>query len=97
MPDPADRPDTPTEWLAVLTTNNLAEAHIVAGRLESEGLHPRVHQEPGGSAFGITVGILGEIQVLVADTEFEAAQSLLREDAFVGEDDQIEPDDDNNE
>lgn len=91
-------------WLVVFTTYNPAEAHVIAGRLESEGFHPWVHQEPGGSALGITVGILGEIRVLVAESEFEAAQRSLNdgadyeadydEDEYYDEDDEFDLDED---
>jgi hypothetical protein len=81
-------------WLVVFTTYNPAEAHVIAGRLESEGFHPWVHQEPGGSALGITVGILGEMRVLVAESEFEAAQTLLNDGAVYDDDDEYDYEDD---
>ncbi len=76
-------------WLVVFTTYNPAEAHVIAGRLESAGFHPWVHQEPGGSALGITVGILGEIRVLVSESEFEAAQHLLADGVEADDDDEF--------
>ncbi|MCA9910067.1 MAG: DUF2007 domain-containing protein [Anaerolineae bacterium] len=53
------------------------EAHVVAGRLKSEGIDSWIQQEPGGSAFGITVGILGEVRLLVREEDFEQARRVL--------------------
>jgi hypothetical protein len=81
MSDTFDPSSDAQSWLVIFTTYNPAEAHVIAGRLESAGFHPWVHQEPGGSALGITVGILGEIRVLVLEQEYEAALHLLEEGA----------------
>ena len=79
MSDSFDSSSDAQNWLVVFTTYNPAEAHVIAGRLQSAGFHPWVHQEPGGSALGITVGLLGEMRVLVLEQEYEAAQHLLEE------------------
>jgi hypothetical protein len=91
--------------MAVRTTYNPAEAHVLAARLQSEGIGAWVHQEPSGSAFGITVGLLGELKVLVAERDYDAALALLEQDPpklaqdadqviFGDEDDRDEPDED---
>ena len=81
-------------------THNLPEAHIIAGRLQSEGIGAWVHQEPFGSALGITVGSLGEVRVLVDEADYEHALAILESeppalpddvDQMIFEDD---PDDD---
>ena len=66
-----------TEWKVVLATSNLMEAEVVAGRLKAVGLKARTHQEPAGAALGFTVGILGEIQVLVSAVDYGAAMAML--------------------
>ncbi len=68
------------EWRVVHLTNNLAEAQVIAGLLRSERIPAMVHQEAGASAFGITVGRLGEIKVLVSPEDYERALSLLDPD-----------------
>jgi Putative prokaryotic signal transducing protein len=70
----------PPVWMVVLETIDIAEAHIVAGRLRAEGIHAWVHQEPGASAIGITVGVLGRIHVLVNAADYAAAVRILDED-----------------
>jgi hypothetical protein len=67
-------------WMVVLTTNNEAEAQIVAGRLETEGLRTFIQREPAGSALGITIGKLGENKVLVLESDYERALDILSPD-----------------
>jgi hypothetical protein len=69
------------DWVVVFVTDNLPEAHIVSGRLDYEGIPSWVFQEPGAAAWGITVGILGEVRVLVNAHDYERAQSILQHDA----------------
>jgi hypothetical protein len=66
--------------MVVYTTYNVHEAHIVAGRLHSEGLAAMVHQQAGASAMGIHIGALGEIHVLVNPADFEHALAILEPD-----------------
>jgi hypothetical protein len=65
------------QWMVVLVTNNPMEAHVVAGRLDSEGVPAWVHQEPYGSAMGLTVGKLGEVRVLVKYEDYDRAVDIL--------------------
>jgi hypothetical protein len=66
-------------------TYNLAEAQVIAGRLQAEGIPAMVHQAAGAQAFGITVGILGEIKVLVRPGDYRQAMLILAEDDEIGE------------
>ena len=68
------------DWLVILSTDNISEAHIVAGRLQHEGIPAWVHQQPGVSGFGITVGVLGEVRVLVNVADYETAVAILEEE-----------------
>src|SRR5688572_4879664 len=77
-------------WMVVYTTYNNAEAHIVAGRLQSEGVKAWVHQEPFGSAMGITVGQFGEVRVVVNAEDYDTALAILDEPI-----DMLSEDDDN--
>jgi hypothetical protein len=86
------------EWMVVFMTNNLPEAHIIAGRLESEGIPAWVHQQAGANAFGITVGLLGEIRVLVDPQHYEQALAIIEgevpPEALTDDNDRIIYDDD---
>jgi hypothetical protein len=73
-----DNPElTPQEWMVVFSTDNLSEAHIVAGRLKSEDIPAWVHQQPGASGFGITIGLFGEVRVLVNAVDYAQALKIL--------------------
>ncbi len=58
------------------------EAHIVAGRLQVEGIQAIVYRQPGAAALGITIGRLGSITVLVHPPDYERALALLEPDEF---------------
>lgn len=68
-------------WKVVLSTSNIMEAEVVAGRLKTEGIEVQVHQEPAGEALGLTMGLLGEVDVLVHEADYEAALALLEAEA----------------
>ena len=67
-------------WEVVAVANGLAEAAIIQGRLESEGIPARVHQESAGVAIGLTVGLLGQAKVLVPEPLAEQALEVLGQD-----------------
>ncbi|MBL8164978.1 MAG: DUF2007 domain-containing protein [Anaerolineae bacterium] len=69
--------NTQPEWIVIYSTHDYAEAHVIAGRLQVEGIRAMVHQQSGAAAFGITVGILGEITVLVHPKDEERALDIL--------------------
>lgn len=71
------------QWMVVRTTYNPGEANIIAGRLQSEGIGAWVHQEPFGSAMGITVGPLGEVKVVVDSIDYDRALAILDEDVSI--------------
>jgi hypothetical protein len=68
---------TSIDWKIVCTTTNEMEAEVVAGRLQSEGLTVRTHQEPAGRALGFTVGTLGAVAVLVDSHQYWRAKEIL--------------------
>jgi len=63
--------------MSVYVTNSVPDAYIVVGRLEVEGIRSWVQQEAAGAAFGVTVGQMGAVQVLVNPEDYEAAMSVL--------------------
>jgi hypothetical protein len=72
-------------WEPVYSTDSEPAAYMVAGRLENEGITARVHKEPAGSAFGIAVGILGKVDVLVRTEDFERAIAVLEDEDYEAE------------
>ncbi len=69
------------EWRVVYTTYHFYEAHIIAGRLQSEAIAAMVHQQAGANAIGIHIGGLGEISVLVDPRQYELALAILDDDS----------------
>ena len=61
----------------VFETHNTSEAHIVAGRLRSEGIPTQLLPYAGGAALGITVGVFGEVRLLVPADKAERARAIL--------------------
>ena len=70
-------PGKGTRWEVVAVANGLAQASIIQGRLESEGIPAQVHQEPAGVAIGLTVGALGQAEILVPEPMVEEALRIL--------------------
>jgi hypothetical protein len=76
-------------WEVVAVTNGLAQAAIIQGRLDAEGIPARIHQEPAGVAIGLTVGTLGQAEVLVPEEMAEQALRVLEDsDQEIEEDDE---------
>ena len=76
---------TVTKWEVVAIANGLAQASIIQGRLESEGIPTQVHQEPAGVAIGLTVGALGQAKILVPEPMVEEALQILEPSDYEGE------------
>ncbi len=65
------------QWIAIYITNNLQEAHILAGKLKASDIPALIHQEAGATALGITLGNLGEVKILVTPVDYEQAERIL--------------------
>lgn len=70
----------PDGWMSVYVTNSVPDAYIVVGRLEVEGIKSWVQQEAAGAAFGLTVGQMGAVQVLVNPEDYKPAMAVLAVD-----------------
>ncbi|MEO0562624.1 MAG: DUF2007 domain-containing protein [Chloroflexota bacterium] len=65
------------DWTVVYMTPHYSEAHMIAGKLQSAGIEPYVHSQPGASALGITLGVMGNISVLVRPSDYDQAMHLI--------------------
>jgi hypothetical protein len=74
-----------TERLVTVRIANYIEAHIIKGRLESEGIPVLLSYESAGLVYGITVDGLGEVKIMVPRHLAEEANEIL---AAVGEETQ---------
>jgi hypothetical protein len=83
--------DEPVNWVPVATALGAIEAHLIAGRLNNEGIPTRISQEAAGAALGLTVG-LGQIRVLVPESLAERALRILEEPATIDDGEWLEDD-----
>lgn len=67
----------PDGWMAVHRTYDPAEAHIIAGRLQHEGIPSWIYQDTLGKTIGLRIGPLGEVFVLVRPDVYEEAKAIL--------------------
>jgi hypothetical protein len=68
-------------WKVVAQTPGITVAHIIAGRLQAEGIPARAWQEAAGQAIGLTVGLLGMGHVEVPEEYYDQAIELLESDS----------------
>ena len=66
-----------SESLVTVRTTNYMEAHIIKGRLESEGVPALLRYESAGLVYGITVDGLGQVKVMVPQRLAEDAKEIL--------------------
>lgn len=67
----------------LLTETGPLEAELLQGLLEAQGVPVFLTQEGAGRAYGITIGALGIVQVLVPVNLFNRA-SLILDDYLAG-------------
>jgi hypothetical protein len=73
------------QWESVFTTGSEPEAHIIAGKLQNEGIEARIQKESAGTAYGINVGLLGKVDVMVRSEDYERAVAVLEDDDYEAE------------
>lgn len=68
------------EWQVVSKFYSMLEAQALVGRLEAEEIPAQAWQEGAGRAYGLTVGYLGEVRVVVPELYYERAVAIAAED-----------------
>ena len=61
----------------VFIANGMLEAESVKALLESFGIPAFVNQESAGTTYGLTVGMLGEVEVVVPLSRIEEAKKVI--------------------
>lgn len=61
----------------VYVADGMLEAESVKILLESFGITAFVNQESAGTTYGLTVGILGEVDVIVPLTQVDEAKQII--------------------
>jgi len=67
-----------TEWVSVYVTQGRLSAEMVRLLLESINIQAILSQESVGITYGLTVGDLGEVEILVPYSQVDAANEILR-------------------
>ena len=65
------------ELISVYTASGQLEAQMVKAFLESNALQVVLNQESIGRTLGLSAGFLGEVEVLVSETQAEKASELI--------------------
>ncbi len=64
-------------WVSVSELYDPEEAYLVIGLLEAAGIPVKVDRESAGELFGLTVGPLARIVILVPNEQRTKAETLL--------------------
>ena len=85
-------------WKTVISIQGELQAEILRGLLEAQGIPVQLSQEGVARVYGLGVGPLAEVDILVPANKFQAAQEII-ESYQTGEfeelGDQIEDDGEN--
>jgi hypothetical protein len=63
--------------LVVIYTAGPGEANIIRELLAAAGIPAELSREGAGAAYGLTVGPMGTVDILVAEADAAAAQEVL--------------------
>jgi hypothetical protein len=66
-----------TQYVLVYTANGMLDAEMIRSFLETAGIPSLLSHESAGTVFGLTLGPLGEVQVMVPAEKFEEAKNML--------------------
>ena len=65
------------DWVVVETVTGSILAELLRGLLEAQEIEVILSQEGAGRAFGLEVGPMGEVQILVSQENSQDAQAIL--------------------
>lgn len=68
----------PEDVVAIYVAAGQIQADLIKGMLEAEGIPVMSVQEGAGAAYGMVVGTLGEVTLLVPAKYAEEARALLK-------------------
>lgn len=70
---------TEQRWEIVDVVNGDFQAQLLRGLLEAQGITVQLSQEGAGRAIGLSIGALGEVQILVPSDSKALAQRILKD------------------
>jgi hypothetical protein len=65
------------KWEVVIEAPGDLQAEIIRNLLEAQGIKVFLNQEGAGRAVGLTLGPLGQVQVLVPEHQSQAARQIV--------------------
>jgi hypothetical protein len=65
-------------WIPVYTAQGRLSAEMIRLLLESFGVTAILSQESVGTIYGLTIGDLGEVDILVQENQIEDAREILK-------------------
>jgi hypothetical protein len=83
-------------WEVVTEVSGELQASLLRNLLEAQGIKVFLNQEGAGRAYGLTLGPLGEVQVMVPEHQSQEAHQIV-EDYYAGKfetDEENEPEED---
>jgi hypothetical protein len=66
--------------VVIETTSGMLEAEILRGLLESRGLTVQLFQEAAGKIYGLGVGRLGQVDLMVPIDQADEARQIMADD-----------------
>ncbi|MEX2162563.1 MAG: DUF2007 domain-containing protein [Anaerolineales bacterium] len=69
----------------LVVLNDPAEAEVLRGLLEAQGIQVMLSKEGASTAYGLTAGTFGEIEVFVSQVQAKEAEAILRENFGVSD------------
>ena len=71
------------KWELVIEVSGELQAELLRNLLEVQGIQVFLNQEGAGKAYGLTVGPLGQVQVLVPEHQGQEARQIV-DDYYAG-------------
>jgi hypothetical protein len=70
-------------WEVIIEVPGELQADLLRGLLEARGIKVFLNQEGAGRAYGLNVGPLGQVQVMVPNSQSQEAQKIV-DDYYAG-------------
>jgi hypothetical protein len=67
------------KWELVTEVSGELQANLLRNLLEAQGIKVFLNQEGAGKAYGLTVGPMGQVQVLVPENQIQNARQIVDE------------------
>jgi hypothetical protein len=65
------------DWVVVETVTGSLQAELLRGLIEAQEIEVILSQEGAGRAFGLELGPMGEVQILVSQKDSERARAII--------------------